>query len=55
MTTSQHPIDADLAQRRLDAEAVRRSALDRARAERAGLARLSVRVQTAPHPLEQTG
>ncbi|MGW2583600.1 DciA family protein [Streptomyces virginiae] len=49
------PLDAALAQRRRDAEAVRQSALHRARAERAGLAQLPVRVPTAPHPLEQTG
>ncbi|MFD3937843.1 DciA family protein [Streptomyces sp. NPDC058611] len=49
------PVDAALAQRRRDGEAVRQSALHRARAERAGLAQLPVRVQTTPHPLEQTG
>ncbi|WP_331739633.1 DciA family protein (plasmid) [Streptomyces goshikiensis] len=48
-------IDAPLAQRRRDAEAVQRSALHRARAERTGLAQLPVRIPTAPHPLGQTG
>ncbi|MFD3781598.1 DciA family protein [Streptomyces sp. NPDC058612] len=49
------PIDSALAQRRRDAEAVRQSALNRTQAERAGLAQLPVRVQTAPPPLAQTG
>ncbi|MFE5519830.1 DciA family protein [Streptomyces virginiae] len=49
------PIDAVLAQRRRDAEAVRRSALHRARAERAGVAQLPAQVQKAAFPLDQTG
>ncbi|MFD9572654.1 DciA family protein [Streptomyces sp. NPDC059982] len=49
------PIDAVRAQRRRDAETVRRSALHRARGERAGVAQLPAQVQKATFPLDQTG
>ncbi|MGR8012227.1 DciA family protein [Streptomyces hypolithicus] len=48
-------IDAALAQRRRDAEAVRLRALHRARAERAGLAQLPAQVHQATRQLDRLG